>query len=781
MLVDRKNVTVAVHSSPVFVVLLTFAVSNLRAQETVDFARDVRPILSDACFKCHGVDEAKRKARLRLDLDLAKTVGASESALVVPGKPERSELYRRIHSSDPKEQMPPADAVRQLSSKERGIIRRWIEEGARWKQHWSFVPVVRPEPPTSSDPQWARGSIDRFVRAKLDEMGWKPAAETQPERLLRRVTLDLTGLPPTLSELDRFLSDGSPNAYERAVDRLLSSSRYGEQMAQTWLDLARYADTDGYQDDEPRNMWRWREWLIDSLNADLPFDDFTVHQIAGDLLPGASPEQTLATGFLRNNRVNGEGGSIAEEFRVEYIVDRVETVSSVWLGLTTGCARCHDHKYDPISQRDFYSFFAFFNQTKEPGTYRRSADPAIRVPSRLAMSELRSIESEIERAPKGSKRLSDLNARRKRLQESAPSTMVMTDSQSRDTFVLVRGLYDQRGEKVTANVPKSLPALAEKAPRNRLGLAQWLVDAKHPLTARVAVNRLWQLHFGSGLVRTSEDFGSQGEPPSHPLLLDWLASELVRLDWSVKEIQRAIVSSSTYRQAARGSATVHEVDPNNRWLARGPQGRLSAETIRDQALFLGGLLVERSGGPSVKPYQPAKMWLEVTGVTTNAYKNGYVQDKGANLYRRSLYTFWRRAIPPPALSIFDAPTREVCVSRRERTSSPLQALVLMNDVTYVEAARGLATRMLREGGETTEGRLIHGFRLALSREPNQAELAVIGDALRRHLDSFQDEKAASAFAHVGSSKPVGALDVRTLAAYTAIASTLLNLGEAIRR
>ena len=598
--------------------------------------------------------------------------------------------------------------------------------------------------------------------------------------LLRRVTLDLTGLPPTLKEIDTFLADNSPQAYEKAVDRLLSSPRYGEHMAVDWLDLARYADTDGYQDDEPRTMWRWREWLINVLNDNMPFDQFTIEQLAGDLLPEATPEQRLATGFLRNNRVNGEGGSIAEEFRVEYIVDRVETVSSVWMGLTTGCARCHDHKYDQVSQRDFYSLFAFFNQTPEPGTYRRNAKPSLKVPTRPDQRRLEEIARHLEQSDDGTRK--KLEEERKRLLDRTPETMIMEDSEKRDTFILERGRYDQRGQKVDPRVPGSLPPLPPGTEKNRLALANWLIDSKHPLTARVIVNRLWQHHFGTGLVKSSEDFGVQGDFPSHPDLLDWLATELIRLNWNIKALQKVIVTSSTYCQSSHPSPLARKVDPQNILLSHAPQLRLSGEVIRDQALFVSGLLVEKIGGPSVKPYQPANLWNEIAGPTTTAYEKGYQQDKGEALYRRSLYTFWRRAIPPPGLQIFDGSNRETCITRRERTNTPLQALALMNDITFVEAARGLATRMITKGGNDQATRIRFAFRLATGRLPLEREIIILENSLLNHLKTYQaDKEAALRLLKVGESAPPDQVSPIELAAYTALANTLLNLHETITR
>ena len=750
------------------------------AAKPVEFAREIRPILSDTCFKCHGVDAAKRKGGLRLDQKEEWFHPREEGTLVVPGKPQESLVFTRITHSDPDDQMPPREEVRQLTPLEISKIRDWILQGANWQPHWSFVPLRRPALPKNDNASWTLGPIDRYIGQRMVEAGLQPAETADKATLLRRVTLDLTGLPPTLKELDTFLQDASEHAYERAVDRLLSSPRYGEHLAVDWLDLARYADTDGYQDDEPRTMWRWREWLINVLNDNMPFDQFTIEQLAGDLLPDATPEQRLATGFLRNNRVNGEGGSIAEEFRVEYIVDRVETVSSVWMGLTTGCARCHDHKYDPVSQGDFYSLFAFLNQTPEPGTYRRNAKPSLKVPTRPDQRRLEEITRDLEQSDDSTRK--KLEEERKRLLDRTPETMIMEDSQKRDTFILERGQYDQRGQKVTAGVPRSLPPLPGDAEINRLSLAEWLVDPRHPLTARVTVNRLWQHHFGVGLVKSSEDFGVQGDFPSHPDLLDWLAAELIQLKWDIKALQRLIVTSATYRQSSQPSRAALQIDPENRLLSHAPRLRLSGEVIRDQALFVSGLLVERIGGPSVKPYQPANLWNEIAGPTTSAYAKGYQQDTGDALYRRSLYTFWRRAIPPPGLQIFDGPSREVCISRRERTNTPLQALALLNDTIFIEAARGLGTRMIRDGGENNTARIRHGFQLVTGRHPSPEELTILLRSLEIHQRTYANNRdLAAELIAVGESEPDHNLTAPELAAYTAIANTLLNLDETITR
>ena len=765
-----------------FLILPPLAGIAFSQSSKVDFQRQIRPLLSDTCFQCHGPDPQVRMAGLRLDLREDFFEARTSGVPVVPGDPDSSLVFRRITAEDPARRMPPAYSQKTLNDDQVELIRRWIEEGAVWRQHWAFIPPGRPEPPQVKDTSWPRQDLDRFVLKRLEAEGLDPSPPAQRSRLLRRVTLDLTGLPPTLDELDAFLNDPLPGAYEKAVDRLLASSRYGERMAAAWLDLARYADTDGYQDDEPRTMWRWREWVVDALNQNLSFDQFTVQQLAGDLLPDPGPEQKLATGFLRNNRVNGEGGSIADEFRVEYAVDRVNTVSTVWMGLTVGCARCLDHKYDPISQTEFFRLFAFFNNISEPGTYRRSAAPTIKVPPRVVQRQLDRIHRELQILDRDSPAYTELETQHQRLWEQVPATMIMREDEARETFVLARGNYDQPGARVTPGVPGALPPLPPGVPANRLLLARWLVDPSHPLTARVAANRLWQLHFGAGLVPTPEDYGAQGEPPTHPLLLDWLASEMMRLNWDVKAFQRMIVTSATYRASSKLTPRLLQKDPDNRLLARGPRLRLSAEMIRDQALAVSGLLVETVGGPSVKPYQPEGIWDEIAGGSTGAYKKGYEQGTGDHLYRRSLYSFWRRTIHPPGMEVFDAPSREVCSARRERTNTPLQALTLMNDVTYVEAARALAQRLIREGGPTDEERMGYGFRLVTSRQAKPAEIEVLTRGLRRHRSTYEnDPDAARKLVRAGQSHPDPGMDAVELAAHTALANGLLNLDETIHR
>jgi hypothetical protein len=934
-------------------------------------------------------------------------------------------LIQRVLATDPKKRMPPPSAGKALSPQQVRALRDWIAQGAQWQKHWALLPPKRTNLPAVKAMTWPRNALDHFVLARLEKEGLSPSPEADRTTLLRRVALDLTGLPPTPEEVDAFLADSHPDAYEKCVDRLLASPRFGERMAQRWLDAARYADSNGYQSDGERTMWRWRDWVIEAFNANMPFDRFTIEQIAGDMLPSATLEQKLATGFNRNHRGNAEGGVIPEEYAVEYVVDRVDTTATVWLGLSAGCAKCHDHKYDPLSQQEFYRLFAYFNNVPERGKAIKygNSPPLLNTPTRAQQRHLELLQAQLAGAEERWQRLqsrlaeaqrrwelglnteqridwslrrgqtvhfgttqmeggrfldagnvarygffdkfamgawikpddanagtilsrmvdsdraagyrlsleggkihvqmavrwlddairvetvqglvpgrwqhvcfsydgsrtaagikvyvdgrpaplkvnlddlnqnfvtdeplrigagggpasrfrggiddvrvydhvlpaedvavladvvpinaivaippesrcdasahklrlyylekqapqdlraADLGLRtcRKALEDfdaSLPTTMVMQEMPTpRDTHILIRGEYDKKGAKVGPGVPAALPPLPSGAPNNRLGFASWLVHSENPLTARVAVNRYWQMLFGSGLVRTVEDFGAQGDWPSHPELLDWLAVEFRASGWDVKRLLRTIVTSATYRQSSRAMPALQQRDPDNRLLGRGPRFRLPAEMIRDQALFVSGLLVERVGGPSVRPYQPAGLVKELHGGSED-----YVQDHGENLYRRGLYTFWKRTVAPPGLMTFDAANRETCVVRESRTNTPLQALNLLNDVTYVEAARALAQRVLREAGQAPEQRLTRAFRLATLRSPRPRELAVLRAGLEQHLADYRQERAAALkLASAGEFPPRANVDAVELAAYTAICNLLLNLDEVITK
>lgn len=1021
----------------------------------VDFASEILPIFKAHCFGCHGAD--KQQGELRLDNPKDAFKGGDSGQVILPGNSRESLLVKHI-TGEVEPRMPMKAAP--LTDKQIALIRAWIDQGAVWTearatQHWAFIPPKRPPLPKVNNRNWARNGIDYFILARLEKEGLKPSPEADKITLIRRVSLDLTGIPPTPAEVDAFLKDKSPDAYEKVVDRLLASPRYGERMAMDWMDYARYADSNGYQADYERFQWRWRDWVIDAFNNNMPYDKFTIEQIAGDLLPNATLSQRIATGFNRNHRINTEGGVIAEEWRVENVVDRVETTSEVWLGLTMGCARCHDHKYDPISQKEFYQFFAYFNNVPESGTgeerpvnhppllkaptpeqekalsetetrlaqmdeqrsqrllanaqaasewkaaetanghaesslmngiearYVLSSQPfvvagnapkpavtgqvlsdpgkatgavvtsegnyldlgkvgdfekndafsygawvnpkngngvplsrmdsrmdfrgwdlflsggrpmvhlinqwpsnAIRVDSKetipnnqwthlfvtydgsgkpegiklyingksvafdVAMNTLtESIKTGVstkigtrtgsdafngkvddvaifkraltpeevtavinsdpanallaippdQRTPEQKQTLlhlwclrndpdyqkiyaeqETLTKKRAEIESQISTVMVMEEMpQPRDCYVLIRGQYDKRGEKVTAKLPAFLPAIPPGKPNNRLGLAYWLVSPRNPLTARVTVNRLWEKFFGTGIVSTVEDFGTRGDKPSHPELLDWLATEFVRLKWDLKAFQKTIVMSATYRQSSAVSPALLKRDPQNRLLARGPRFRLPAEIIRDQALAASGLLVEKVGGPSVRPYQPEGIWDE-----TNVYGNlrNYQHDKGEGLYRRSLYTIWKRTAAPPNMTLFDVPGREMCRTRRARTNTPLQALALMNEITYVEAARVLAEKAILHGGNTPQKRIAYAFRRALGRYPNPQEMKILTQGFQKRFTKYKTQPdAALQLVRVGETPHNPKLNPVELAAYTLTTSVILNMDEMITK
>ncbi len=768
----------------------------------IDFNRDVRTILSDNCFKCHGPDVKQRQANLRLDRSESATNPAESGAIaIVPRDIAKSELVHRISTNDDSLRMPPLDSHKKLTREQKALLIRWIDEGAKYKSHWAFVRPVRHQAPTSRVEEAGfkvQNEIDVFIADRLRRESLTMSPEADKATLIRRVTFDLTGLPPTLDEIDAFLADESSEAYSKVVDRLLASPHYGEHMARYWLDAARYADTNGYQVDLERTMWPWRDWVIDAYNRNLPFNQFTIEQLAGDLLPNPTHEQLLATGFNRNHCITVEGGVIDEEYRVEYIMDRVTTTATTWLGLTLGCCRCHDHKYDPLTQKEFYQLFAFFNQMPEKGYGEGMASaPKLSLATEEQSQKLKEfdeqlaetklcLESIASNEAKGEQKAleqqqTELQKKRDELEKQVLHVMVMHDAkQVRETFVLNRGQYDQPQEKVNPDIPAALPPLPQDAPHNRLGLARWLVDPANPLTARVIVNRDWQRYFGVGLVKTAEDFGMQAEWPSNPELLDWLATEFVRSGWDIKHVQRLIATSATYRQSSNISPQLLERDPANRMLARGPRFRMAAEQIRDTALAVSGLLSQKMGGPSVNPYQPDGLWAELNDREGLSMK--FVQSHGEDLYRRSVYTFWKRTVPPPTMQVFDAPEREYCVVRRSNTNTPLQALVLLNDIQMVEAARKLAERMLTKGGGSFEEKLNYGFRLATARRPSKKELEVLHRAWQeQHTELMNDLEAAKRLLNVGESPVNTMLDPVELASCTHVARLILNLDETITK
>jgi hypothetical protein len=1021
------------------------------AAKPLAYNSDIRPILSNNCFKCHGPDARERKAELRLDIAAeARKPTASGAIAIVPGKPDESELVARVFATDKAALMPPPDSHKQLSPHERDLLRRWVAEGAEYQAHWSFIAPARAAVPTVAHTTWPRNPIDRFILARLEKEGLQPSPEADRATLLRRLSFDLTGLPPTPADVQAFVLDNRPDAYEQAVDRLLASPHFGERLALDWLDAARFADTNGYHIDNGRDMTRWRDWVIQSFNDNLPFDRFTVEQVAGDLLEGATTSQKIASGFNRNHMINFEGGAIPEEYHTAYIVDRVNTTGTVFLGMSVACAQCHDHKYDPVTQRDYYRLYAFFNNLPENGLDGRTGNspPFIKLPNdeqRQKLDDLvagiskteadlagpltdvdaaqlawetensargpvvwRAVQPESVAAQGGatftrlddgsylatgpnpaadvytimlggaaavgappasekpitgvrlevladdsltargpgrsnngnfvlsrfglaldhgsnamqavkfkaaqadfsqkeygvelaiddkpetgwaihpeiskphtatfaleqplaltpetrlsvtlefqsqfaqhqigrlrvlvtdavdpfepatlpdavrgvlaiaaadrsdaqkselrtyyrdnvSPRIKELKSQlaeqrksRDALDKAIPTSMVMQEMEKpRDTFMLVRGQYDKRGDQVVPGVPEFLPPLPAGAPANRLGLARWLVDPAHPLVSRVAANRLWQMFFGTGLVKTAEDFGLQGELPSHPELLDWLAVEFRTPStagnasaWDVKALVRLIVTSATYRQQSTVRSEFLVRDPENRLLARAPRTRLHAEFIRDQALAVSGLLNEKIGGASVSPYQPAGLWEELAfrADGSNWTAQTYTQSHGADLYRRTMYTFWKRTSPPPTLVTFDAPDRETCLVRRSTTNTPLQALILLNDPTYVEASRKLAERILVEAPATTEERIAFAFQLATARPPSSAETAILRRAFEQEWAAYRANPAtAEKLLTVGESPRNQNLDVAELAAWTTVASMILNLDETVTK
>ncbi len=1022
-----------------------------QAKKTIDYNRDVRPILSDKCFHCHGADPGSLMAGLRLDNFKDATAKRSNGQHgIVPGKPSISRLIVRINAEAPM-QMPPPSSQKKLTAEEKRILRQWILEGAEYKEHWAFVAPAMPKIPSVKDKLWPKNTIDYFILSKIEEHGLKPSAEADRATLIRRVTLDITGLPPTIEETEAFVNDKSPNAYERLVDRLLASPRYGERMAMDWMDDARYADSNGYQADYERFQWRWRDWVINAFNKNMPYSQFTVEQLAGDMLPNPTLDQMIATGFNRNHRINTEGGVIAEEWRVETVIDRLETTSAVWLGLTTGCARCHDHKYDPISQKEFYSLYSYFNNVPESGTgeerpvnhppyidapypdqaakmkdlnasisemekeskdiilanvekaqdwvltenkplpslseglaarYQLSAQLGVfgnapkpsasgqvsyeagRVSGSVAVSDKgfvdlgnvgdfdkgqafsfgawinpqdgngavisrmdegnnyrgwdlflqdrrpaphfisnwpsdavkviskeqiplnawshvfvtydgsgkkegikiyingRSVLHDAERdsltgslrtnvsakigrrtpgainrskvddltiysralsaeevaslagshlatailsVPKDKRtaeqkselsrlwllehnpefakltqRLTQTLADRNKLKSEIPSVMVMQEMpKPRKTNVLIRGAYDKPGAEVKANLPKVFGGMPKTLPNNRLGFAKWVASAENPLTSRVAMNRLWERFFGTGIVPTTEDFGTRAEFPSHPELLDFLAVDFVKKGWNMKAAIKQIVMSATYRQTSKVTPQLLKADPTNKLLARGARFRLQGEILRDNALAVSGLLNEKIGGKSVFPYQPEGLWNE-----TAAFGNllNYKHATDGSQYRRSLYTFWKRTAAPPNMTLFDVPTREICRVRRARTNTPLQALTLLNDETYLEASKMLAQRMILEGGKTPEERIRFAFRTVLARNPSAQEVSILLNGLNKRLAKYgADEASAKKLLMVGESKLDASIKPADGAAYMILASTLLNMDETVTK
>ena len=699
---------------------------NESIPETINYNFDVKPILSDKCYTCHGPDAEARQANLRLDTEegaFATAQNLSSLPIIKRGDPKGSALVFHINSTDSKTQMPPPDSNLSLAPYQKQILEKWIAQGAPWEGHWAYqVPRIAGIPDTQQK-NWAKNEIDHFIALKLENKGLEPSPLASKEIILRRLAFDLTGLPPNLELMDQFLNDNSEQAYEKMVDHLLAQPQFGERMASVWLDVARYADTHGYQDDLQRVMWPWRDWVISAFNKNLPYDEFITWQLAGDLLDEPTLEQIVATGYNRNHKITQEGGVIDEEYRVEYVADRAITTSKALMGITVECARCHDHKYDAVSQKEFFSLYSFFNNLDEKGRieYGETPAPFVTIDKKIAAEELSFLH----------------------LPDSITKVelMVMKEVENlRTTYTLARGQYDAPDQKVQPGTPTRILPFDETYAQNRLGLAKWFFDEKNPLTSRVVVNRFWQQFFGRGLVATPEDFGNQGARPSHPELLDWLAVTFRAEDnWDIKKFIKRVVMSATYRQNSKTLQETSRVDPTNIFLAHYPRQKLPAEMIRDNALVTSGLLNKTIGGPSVKPHQPEGLWEETTsgqGLTQ------YQPDGGVNRYRRSLYTFWKRTVPPPNMITFDAPTRDLCTVERQKTSTPLQSLVLLNDPQFYNAAEAIAKKIDEEKTLQTEKEKIHKlFRTITLRSPTEVEQKLLNDYFGAILnDSEQSSK-----------------------------------------
>lgn len=731
----------------------------------VDYNFHIRPILSDRCFACHGPDANTRESDLRLDTPEGAYAALKDDPtahVIVAGDPAASAVYQRITSTDSSLIMPPPDSKLSLNKEEIALISRWIEQGAEYKKHWSFLAPEKSSVLVSDD-SWCQNDIDRFVLAQMTPQGLQPNPRASNAALLKRVYLDLIGLLPTVEEQEAFLADDSPDAFEKVVDQLLDNPHYGEKMAIAWLDLARYADSHGYQDDGLRTMWPWRDWVIHAFNQNYPYDQFVTWQLAGDLLPSPNKETLLATGFNRNHKITQEGGVIDEEYRIEYVTDRTNTFGKGLLALTFECAKCHTHKYDPISHEDYYSTFAFFNQVPEKGLYG-TIDFAFADPPNMSITQedVNSILSFVNK------------------QDTMPlQVMVMKDSSvRRPTYILDRGVYDAKTEEVTFDLPSSILEYdtTRYAP-NRLGLAKWLTDDANPLTARVYVNRIWEQFFGRGIVRTTGDFGMQGEIPSHPELLDWLAVDFRKNGWNIKRLVKQIVMSSTYQQSSEVREQHLQVDPENTYLARSSRLRLPAELLRDMVLYTGGILNPEIGGPSIKPYQPDGVWESAS--SGRGTLKTYIQDHGDDLYRRGLYVFIKRTVPPPSMLVFDANNRDQCEVDRMRTSTPLQSLIMMNDPTILEAARVLAEDLSRST-MSQEERIRYAFRKIICRKITKEEFQILNTYFQEELDTLsQDEEKAYNLLSVGEYPCDIYQDTHTKAALMNTVLLIYNMEEAI--
>lgn len=737
--------------------------------ETIDFTFHVKPIISDRCFKCHGPDKNAVEGGLSLHTQEGAYAALGKNKdhfAIVPGDAENSELVNRIYAEDGNLRMPPPESNLELSSYEKAVLKKWVEQGAEYKEHWAFTPPKAPMVPDMENPSWGNNEIDNFVLAKMQGQGLEPSKKADKEKLLRRVFFSLTGLPPSPKEVRAFIKDGTPNAYEKAIDSLLATTDCAENMASEWMDIARYADTHGYQDDFERTMWPWRDWVINAFNKNMPYDRFVTDQLAGDLLPNASLQQILATGFNRNHKITAEGGVIPEEYRVEYVADRAQTFGTAFLGLTFECARCHDHKYDPISQQNHFELFSFFNNIPEKGLIANAAE----IPEPYIVLTQKKIDEFL-----------DFVNFENSSQKEVPVMVMKEMPTPRPSFILDRGVYDQPTTQVYPNTPESILPFPDDLPKNRLGLAKWLFDKKNPLTSRVVVNRFWQRMFGNGLVSTSFDFGNQGALPTHPELLDFLAVKFREEGWDTKKMLKYMALSATYQQDTGVSEKLLEKDPENKWLARTSRLRLSAEMIRDQALKISGLLNPEIGGPSVKPYQPEGIWEETTGGGGGSTAS-YVQGSGKDLYRKSLYTFWKRTVPPPSMMTFDAASRDLCSVKRQETNTPLQALILLNDPQIVEAAKVLAMKAIDTDKKNLNEQIRYIFEHATSRTPDEEEITILLDYYNdMHYKIKQGEISARDYLSIGAFKIEEGFTEEKLAALALTAHTILNLDETITR
>ncbi len=738
--------------------------------DVVSYNFHIRPILSDKCFKCHGPDVSKQEAGLRLDFAEAAYAPLPEmkgAFAIIPGKPDESELIKRISSTDSSYMMPlPSAHLGALTSYQVNLFKKWIKQGAKYEPHWAFVKPKKTRLPEVSEKGWAKNGIDYFILAKQEELRLKHNPEAGKEKLLKRVSLDLTGLPPSEEMMDKFMADQTPDAYEKMVDELLASPQYGEKMALHWLDIGRYADSYGYQDDNIRTQWPWRDWVIHAFNENLSYDRFLTWQIAGDMLPNSNKEKILATAFFRNHKYTEEGGIIPEEYRVEYNIDKTKTFGRAIIGLTVECAQCHDHKYDPISQRDYYELYAFFNKSAELGFEGdiSSSKPAKKPILNIDHNDVKNLMSFINAKDTGALMVS-----------------VMGDPDSlRKTFILNRGVYDQPTEQVMASAPRSVMKFdTVKLPRNRLGLAEWTVNKNNPLTARVFVNQVWQEIFGRGLVKTSGDFGMQGELPSHPELLDWLAVDFMEHGWNIKRLMKQIVISSTYMQSGNVSDENLKIDPENVYLSHSPRLRVKAEIVKDIILASSGLLIKTIGGPSVKPYQPKGLWESAT--SGRGELATYKQDRGNSLYRRGMYTFIKLTVPPPNMAIFDASNRDQCEVKRSLTSTPLQALMMMNDPTVLEASRVFAQNLVEENSSVDE-KIAKAFHRIICRKPDKKETDILKSYYADQLQQFKEKKLnAEVTIKVGEFPQDEKADVNATAALMKVISTIYNMEEAITK